>query len=152
MPSAPARLEWHITDAGQLASVIAYLKQAKPPFRVTIQPGEERRRSRQSRFVYEAYARIAEALGDHTPSEVRAITKLCVGVPILRAEDEAFREKYDAKVRPFPYEQKLEFMLEPWDFPVTRLMSVRQMSDYIRQMLQFWDERGAPGLMLSEFE
>ncbi len=148
----PPRREWQITDENRsIMGILQCLSDAAPPFFVTFQAGEEKRRTRQNSFVFEAYSQIADMLDDHTASDVRAISKLHVGVPILRAEDEAFRAKYDERVKPFPYEQKLAFMVEPFEFPVTSLMSVRQMSEYIRQMLAFWDQRGA-SVMLPDFE
>ncbi len=147
----PPRREFQITEKASIIHLLAFIGQAAPPFFVTFQAGEEKRRTRQNNFVYEAYGQIAGMLDDHTASDVRAISKLHVGVPILRAEDEAFRAKYDERVKPFPYEQKLLFMIEPFEFPVTSLMSVRQMSEYIRQMLAFWDSKGA-SVMLPDFE
>ena len=55
--------------------------------------------------------------------------KLHHAVPILRAEDAEFRERYDSLIlRRFSYEEKLELMR--W-FPVTSLMSVDQLSRYL---------------------
>ena len=57
--------------------------------------------------------------------------KLTFGVPILRAENTWFREKYDEVVRPLPYPQKLALMMEPLDMPVTRLMTTEQKTRYL---------------------
>lgn len=65
---------------------------------------------------------------------VRSYCKLHFGVPILRADSDEFREKYDRIIRPLDYEQKLELMAVPFDFPVTRLMKVKQTIDYLDAM------------------
>ncbi len=74
---------------------------------------------------------IAEQLGDRTAEEVRGDAKLRFGVPILRAENEVFCEKYDRLIKPRPYEEKLELMMEPMDFPVTRLMTTKQKARFL---------------------
>jgi len=74
---------------------------------------------------------IARELGEDTPEGVKCECKLRFGVPILRAEDEAFREAYDAVIKPLTYEQKLKAM-RFW--PVTSLMSVDQLSRMLQDM------------------
>jgi hypothetical protein len=85
---------------------------------------------------------IAEQLGDQTPEEVRGYCKLTIGVPILRAENEDFRAKYDAIVKPLPYEDKLALMMEPLDFPVSRLLSTEQHARYLDGIFKHFSERG----------
>ena len=85
---------------------------------------------------------ISEQLGDQTPEEVRGYCKLTIGVPILRAENEQFRERYDAIVRPMPYEHKLSLMMEPLDFPVTRLMTTKQATAYLDGVHRHFSEKG----------
>lgn len=75
--------------------------------------------------------------------EAKAYCKLRFGVPILRAESEDFRRRYDALIKGrFTYEEKLELM--EW-FPVTSLMSKGQMSRYMSDVQQHF---GAQGLIL----
>lgn len=99
---------------------------------------------------------ISEQLGDQTPEEVRGYCKLTIGVPILRAENENFREKYDAIVRPLPYEQKLALMMEPLDFPISRLMNTKQATAYLDGMHRHFSEKGIaltdPGDLLAGAE
>lgn len=85
---------------------------------------------------------ISEQLGDQTPEEVRGYCKLTLGVPILRAENDAFRERYDAIVRPLPYEQKLALMMEPLDFPISRIMTTKQATAYLDGVHRHFSERG----------
>lgn len=73
----------------------------------------------------------AEQLGDETPEDKRGYCKLHFGVPIMRGEDDDFREAYDRVIRPLPYEFKLQAMKVPLDFPVTRLMKTGQKKRYL---------------------
>ena len=147
----PDKMRWHVRDHAALGSVVALLAQAQPPYVVTFKAGEETRRDRQNRFSFEAYKQVAKILGDRTVNDVRAESKLHIAVPILRAEDDDFRAKYDRVIMPMPYETKLELMVEPFDFPVTRLMTVKQMAEFITRMLAHWDASGA-SVMLPEYD
>lgn len=84
------------------------------------------------------YHEASEQLQEYTTEEERAYCKLHFGIPILRNDDEVFREKYDRIVRPLSYEQKLEIMAVPIDFPVTRLMKKKQMREYLDQVEQYF--------------
>ena len=128
------------TEAERAALV--HLIQTRPmPFTVDITKGK-RRTVAQNRTQRLWLNEIAEQLGDRTAEEVRGYSKLVFGVPILRAENETFREKYDRLIRPLPYETKLEFMMEPLDFPVTRLMSTSQLTRYLDAMAKHFAEQG----------
>ena len=121
------------------------LDSRKLPLTVTITAGANRTHEQnhlQRKWCLEA----AQQLGDRTEEEVRGDCKLRFGVPILRADNEVFAEKYDRLIRPFPYKIKLEFMMVPLDFPVTRLMNVRQKSAYLDRMCR---ELSAMGVVLT---
>ena len=65
--------------------------------------------------------------------------KLFFGVPILRAENEKFREGYDKLIKHrMTQEEKLELMR--W-FPVTSLMSVKQMTRYMEAVQHYYAEQ-----------
>lgn len=118
-----------------------FLSQRKRPFTVDIASGKHRTTEQnhlQRLWLNEA----AEQLGDRTPEELRAFCKLTLGVPILRNENEDFREKYDAVVKGLPYETKLAIMSEPLDLPVTRLMKTDQKTRYLDAMFRFFSEQG----------
>ena len=118
-----------------------FLAAHKRPFTVSITKGKKRsieQNKLQRMWMNEA----SEQLGDRPPEEVRGECKLTIGVPILRAENESFRERYDAVVRPLPYEQKLALMMEPFDFPVTRLMSTKQKTAYLDEVSRHFAAQG----------
>ena len=84
----------------------------------------------------------AEKQGDQTAEEYRGYCKLHFGIPLMRSQSDEFREKYDRIIRPLDYAQKLELMMQPFDFPVTRLMDTANKSKYLDQMHQFFTGQG----------
>lgn len=87
------------------------------------------------------YEQLARELREDDALGWKCYCKLHLGVPILRAEDEEFREAYDAKIRDsFTYEQKLKIM--EW-FPVTSRMTKAQLSKYLEAMIaHFFAQHG----------
>jgi hypothetical protein len=116
-------------------SLIRYLQTQTLPYpcKVRLAEGEESRSEKQNRLQFRWY-KDAEVQGDQTAQEYRALCKLHFGVPILRMEEDDFRQRYDRLIRPMPYEQKLELMAEPFDLPITSIMNVQQMSQYLDRM------------------
>lgn len=123
------------------AMLIALIKAQKLPFTASVLKGKHRTLA-QNRLQRQWMLEIAEQLGDRTPEEARGECKLTLGVPILRAENPAFREAYDEHIRPLPYERKLAYMMMPLDFPVTRLMTTSQKTKYLDQVAQHFAEQG----------
>lgn len=111
------------------------------PQEVIIRDLEHNRSTAQNRLSFFWYKHIAVEFGDRTAEDVRAYCKLHIGVPIRR-EDEVFREVYDRVIRPLSYEEKLELMRPPIDFPVTRDMSTKAMTRYLGDMEQHFAEQG----------
>jgi len=79
--------------------------------------------------------------GDQTFEEYRAYNKLHFGIPILRNNDD-FKQQYDKVVKPLAYEQKLEIMKAPIDFPVTRLMKVKEHKQFLDDIYVYWTGKG----------
>lgn len=111
------------------------------PFTVQITRGANRS-VEQNRLQRLWMGEIADQLGDRTAEEVRGHCKLHIGVPILRAENEAFRKGYDAVVKPLPYPLKLAVMMEPLDLPVTRIMTSQQKHRYLDEIFRQFSEQG----------
>lgn len=87
----------------------------------------------QNKLIYRLYALVAKRYDSETPQTIRHFCKLTMGVPILRGEDEAYREAWDRNVRrTLTYEQKLAIMAF---FPVTSRMNTEQESRYIDAIL-----------------
>lgn len=134
-------------------ALLRFLGQQKLPLAVSIAAGSKRT-LRQNRLGRKWFTEIAEQLGDRTAEEVRGYCKLAFGVPILRAEDEAYRKLYDDRIKPLPYETKLAYMMEPFDFAVTRRMTTRQHTNYLDAIHRHFSEQGIaltdPGDLLAK--
>lgn len=120
------------TDKDKQA-LIDLIKKNDKPITVTIEQGIVGKRSTaQNRLQRLWFAEIASSpKADMTAEEYRAFCKLHFGVPILRHEYEKFCKVYDEKVKWRSYQDKLAFMAEPFDFPVTRLMTTKQHKKYL---------------------
>ena len=116
------------------------LRGRKLPITVTWTQGAPRSTA-QNRLTQRWFTDIATQLGDQTHEDVRAECKLRFGVPILRAENEAFRISYDRVIKALPYEQKLD-AIKAFDMPVTRLMTVKQMTAFMDEMQRHWSAQG----------
>jgi hypothetical protein len=121
--------------------LIRFLEDQPLPITVALTKGGKRS-LRQNKLQRLWINEIAEQLADQSPEEVRGYCKLTIGVPILRAENDTFRERYDAIVRPLPYEQKLALMMEPLDFPISRLMTTKQATAYLDGIHRHFSEKG----------
>lgn len=128
-----------VKNADELALLKIYLDGRKRPFTVDITEGRDRS-SEQNRLAFKWYVEISDQTGEDR-EDVRARCKLEIGVPILRAENERFRATYDRVLRPFPYADKLAFVRDA-DLPVTRLMNVSQMSEYLDKVFRKHAEIG----------
>lgn len=116
------------------------LRGRKLPITVTWTQGAPRSTA-QNRLAQRWFTDIATQLGDQTHEDVRAECKLHFGVPILRAENEAFRLSYDRVIKALPYEEKLA-AIKAFDLPVTRLMNVKQMTAFMDEMQRHWTGQG----------
>lgn len=135
--------------------LLRFIEGHKLPMTVNVSVGGKRT-IKQNKLNRLWMSEIAEQLGDQTQEEVRGFCKLTMGVPILRAENEDFRRRYDEIVRPLPYETKLKLMTEPLDFPVTRLMSTKQQTAYLDTVHRHFSEQGLvltdPGDLLRQYQ
>lgn len=121
--------------------LIKFIQARKLPLTVAIADGKHRTTD-QNRLQRLWINEISAQLGDMTPEEVRGYCKLTIGVPLLREENDVFCMKYDAVVRPLSYEQKMAFMMEPLDLPVTRIMTTRQKTAYLDRIHRHFSEKG----------
>jgi len=129
----------------QRAQMLHALAARALPLVVTVEKFNPRGRKRsvaQNR-LQRLWLNEAAAQFEENTEELRGYCKLRFGVPILRAEDEEFCAKYDAVIKPLPYETKLALMQEPFDFPVSRLMNVDQCTRYLELVARHLTTRGA---------
>lgn len=102
----------------------------------------QQRTLEQNRLQMKWHKEAAEQLQNGSAKDMRAFAKLHIGVPILCAEDPEFKAEYDRVIGPLPYETKLALMVEPFDFPCTRLMSKRQKSEYLDELRLHYQNQG----------
>lgn len=129
-----------IKTEGDRQRVIKAVQSRGLPATVTINKGLPR--SAEQNKLQRKWMTEAEEQGDQTSEEYRAYCKLHFGVPIMRQQSEEFREKYDRIIRPLPYTQKLELMAVPFDFPVTRIMTMKNEKKYLDQVYLFFTGQG----------
>jgi len=107
------------------------LKARALPVTIRITAGEDRT-GQQNALAFRWFAEVADQLGDRAAADVRAHCKLHHGVGMLHVENDDFREQWDRLIRDrFTYEEKLALMLPPHDYPVSRLMNVKQISRWM---------------------
>ena len=94
--------------------------------RINVKTGKDRSLPQNS-ITHAWYEQIARELREDNHLGWKCYCKLHHGVPLLRAEDDEFRETYDAVIRPLNYEQKL-IAMKCW--PVTSIMTKEQLSRY----------------------
>jgi len=109
------------------------------PLEVLIRERQKPRSRAQNAFSHAWYGEIAQALPEDDALGWKCYCKLHHGVPILRAEDEAFREAYDGAIKSLPYERKLLAMRV---FPVTSRMNTRQLTKYADAVRDDFAARG----------
>ena len=134
MPTKVLREPAHVIALANL------LAGCKLPITITWSKGATRSLA-VNRLAQRWFTDIATQLGDRTHEDVRAECKLTIGVPILRAENEAFRLSYDRIMKHLPYEAKLE-AVKAFDLPVTRIMSSAQMTAFMDEMQRRWSAQG----------
>lgn len=96
----------------------------------------------QNRLQMKWHKEASEQLKSGTPKDMRAFAKLHIAIPLLCSEDAEFKAEYDRVIGPLPYETKLALMVEPFDFPCTRLMKKRQKSDYLTALKDHYESQG----------
>lgn len=120
---------------------VKFVAGLKPPFTLSTATGKHRTDG-QNRLSHQWYKDAAGQQEGIRASDVRAYCKLTIGVPILREENDAYREAYDRRVRPLSYEEKIALMGEPFDLAVTRVMNTKQLNRYLDTMQRHYAEQG----------
>lgn len=129
-------------DAEALANSILGAQITKPLV-VSIGIYKKKRSVKQNRLQRLWMNEAADQLKEFTAEEYRGYCKLHFGVPILRSENNEFKEAYDRVIRPLSYDKKILCMCVPLDFPVTRMMTTKQLATYLDSIYLFFTEHGA---------
>lgn len=125
----------------ELRQAIKFIEVQKLPLTVNV-TASGKRSSKQNRLNRKWMLDIADQVDGWSTEYARGYCKLHFGIPILRNEDEEFCREYDALVRPLPYEHKIKLMMVPFDFGVTRLMTVKQQTRYLDAVQRHFSEQG----------
>jgi HD-GYP domain-containing protein (c-di-GMP phosphodiesterase class II) len=109
-------------------------------WQVKIIPFTETRSIKQNSLSHAWYAELAESLKEETALGYKCFCKLHFATPIMRAEDEEFKQVYDSAIKGLSYEKKLEVMKI---LPVTSRMSTKQLTQYLDAIkAYFYDKHG----------
>ncbi len=128
-----------VKNSDELALLKVYLDGRKRPFTVDVTDGRDRS-SEQNRLSHKWYTEIHDQTGEAV-EDVRARCKLEIGIPIMREASDKFKSTYDRLIRPLDYDDKLAIIRDT-DMPVTRLMNVTQMTEYMDLVFQRHAEFG----------
>jgi hypothetical protein len=93
----------------------------------------------QNALLHKWYQIIERELGQDTILGWSCYCKLTFGVPMLIAENNKFREAYEGSIDCMSYERQLKIMEI---LPVTRLMTTRQLNQYLEAMKDYFDKAG----------
>lgn len=127
-----------VNDLAAFLALAPSLDFTKGPISVDIAPLKGKRSLPQNSLAEVWYNAIDKQIG-YPVGKTKCECKLFFGVPILRAEDEKFGQQYDALIKyRFTQEEKLELMR--W-FPVTSLMSPKQMTRYMDSVAHYYAEQ-----------
>ena len=107
--------------------------------RVNVAKYVRSRTGEQNALAFAWYAEVASAVQQESPRDVRRYCKLHHGVPIMRMQDEEFRDAYDVVIKPLAYELKL-IAMDHW--PVTSLMDTVQLSQYLDAIHDDYEKQG----------
>ena len=116
-------LQYTIGELRELYRVHKFVK-------VTARIGKDRSLDQNS-ISHAWYEQLARELKEDDALGWKCYSKLHIGVPIMRVEDEEFRSAYDSVLKKLTYEQKL-IAMRHW--PVTSIMSKTQLSKYLEMM------------------
>lgn len=136
-----------IREPAHIDALVKLLTERKLPLTVSWVQGASKTDA-QNKLAQRWFTDIARQLGDTTHEDVRADCKVTFGVPILCAENDAFRRSWAETFAPLSYEG-VRKAVKNLDVPVTRLMTLRQMTAFMDAMQAHW---GGMGLYLTDPE
>lgn len=99
------------------------------PLTVSWTQGASRAKA-QNRLCQKWFTEIAQHLGDQHREDVRAECKLVYGIPILSGENSEMAASYKRHLGSLFYSDQID-AIRDLQLPVTSLMSVKQMSDFM---------------------
>lgn len=125
-----------VTNASERQKAHVLIDELPYPFTLVVK--KKGRSLNQNALMWKWMQEAASQLKENTADGYQSYCKLHFGVPILRGDDDDFRESYDEVVRPLDYELKLKLMAPPFSFPVTSLMNKSQMMAFMDEVYNFF--------------
>lgn len=117
--------------------------------RIVIEEAQDKRSIPQNALQWR-WCTDAANQGDQSAADYQAFCKLHFGIPILRRDSAEYCDAYDRIIKPLPYEKKLEMMKAPLEWPVSRAMTKKQLTEYLDAVYQHFTGLGfrltEPGL------
>jgi len=133
-------MQFWIESEDQRDALIDKLLSLKLPFQFNATLGSKRSLA-QNRLLQKWYKEIGQQMYEDA-EYARAYCKLHFGIPILRADNDQFKEKYDEFLKDKTYEHKMAAMVWPFELPVTSIMNIKQLTEYLEAMHRFFTEKG----------
>jgi hypothetical protein len=109
----------------------------------------KRRTLDQSAQAHVWYKQISKELGEDTPLGVKCECKLNVGIPMLCAEDDEFRQFWAMASKGLTYEEQLTAVKF---VAVTSIMTIDVSNQYLRGLQDYWGPRGVSLKFLDCYE
>lgn len=130
-----------VRNSEDLGRLVYDLGNMQHPFRCVVAVGDESRTQAQNRTIHKWFGEIAAHRGDVTALEVKAECNLAYGVQIKRRDDPEWNSAFGYIFDNLNYPSKLKAM-RILDIPVTRNMSVKQLTEYMDAMQAFYTTQG----------
>ena len=133
-------MDYLINSEERLATCIADLRQnfdEHKYMRINVRLGRDRTGD-QNALSFAMYRELAKQDNQGDEDYYRSTCKLTIGIPILARNPKVAEKLAMLKQYGMTYEDKLALMIEPFDFPVTRLMTREEFSEYIDRIGQKW--------------
>ena len=125
-------------DATRLAETLVGLPL---PLTVTWCEKGETRSARQNRTIHLWIGEIEKATEGQSFDEIKAHCNLTYGRPILSRDDAEWASAFDYIFESLSHAAKLK-AIRVFDVPFTRRMTVKQLSEYMDQMMRDYAEAG----------
>lgn len=111
----------------------------KTVYSVIVKPKKSKRSELQNALSHSWYVELAQKLDSDNADGWKCYCKLHHGVPIMRRDDDEFREVYDTALKGLTYEKKIQVMKI---LPVTSLMNTVQLNEYLENVQADFESKG----------
>jgi len=128
-----------IRDERDRASVLAFVERKDLPFQVDISDKLPTRSMLQNRWQGMVMGDLNSQNDSYTSLEYRAQCKLSIGVPILCRDSEAYNRRFNKFFGHLNFEDRMDLIA---DWPVTRAMDKKQMTEYMESIYRYYLTRG----------